>query len=121
MNVGVAAFVVSAVSASAVWALSIPVTGHTEPWDAGPLYYPVALAVGGAVAGILVPRHPLAHYIGAIFGQAVYEWVVLEPGPLFLLGLAFLAGYSIVFLAAAAIAGARRKASPGDAKHPGEA
>ena len=47
----------------------------------------------------------------AALGQAEYEVVFLEMGALFVLGLAFLAGYSTIFLAAAAIAASFRKRS----------
>lgn len=114
------AFIVSAVLGGVVWALSIPITGKSEPWDAGMLYYVVALAVAGAIAGLIVPGRPIAHYLGAIFGQAAYELVFLKLGALFILGLVFLAGYSIVYLAAAAITGSLRKPRPDAATHPGE-
>jgi hypothetical protein len=103
------AFGVAAVLGAAVWALSVPLTGMSEPWDAEGPYYVVALAVAGAIAGGIVPRHPVAQYTGVILGQAAYELVFLQLGALFVLGLAFLAGYSFIFLAAAAITGSLRR------------
>ena len=97
------AIIVSAVLAALVWALSLPITGQNEPWDAESPYYLVALVLAGAVSGALIPRHLWAHYVGAVLGQAAYELVFLKLGPLFILGLAFLAGYSIIFVVAAAI------------------
>jgi hypothetical protein len=104
-----AAFMVSAGLAMAVWALSVPVTGQSEPWDAESPYYFIALAVVGALAGAVVPRPWWAHYAGAMAGQAGYELVFLKLGPLFFLGLVFLAGYSLIFVVAAAFAASFRK------------
>lgn len=95
--------VVSASVAAAVWALSVPVTGRAEPWDADSPYYVVALATAGAISGAVLPKHLWAHYIGAVLGQAAYELIFLRVGPLFVLGLAFLAAYSVIFVAVAAI------------------
>jgi hypothetical protein len=103
-NRRVLAFVVAAAAAAAVWALSALLTGKSEPWDSEGPYYFVALAVAGLLSGSLVPKHLVLHYFGALAGQAAYELVFLKPGPLFVLGLVFLAACSIIFLAAAAIA-----------------
>ena len=100
----------SAVLSAAGWALSIPMTGRNEPWDADAPYYFVALAVAGAISGALVPKHLWAHYVGAVLGQAAYELAFLKLGPLFILGLVFLAGYNIIFVVAAAIVASLRKA-----------
>jgi hypothetical protein len=48
--------------------------------------------------------------VGAVLGQAAYELAFVKLGPLFILGLAFLAGYSIIFVVAAAIVALLRKA-----------
>jgi len=53
----VLAVIVSAVLSATVWALSIPMAGRNEPWDADSPYYFVALAVAGAVSGAVVPKH----------------------------------------------------------------
>jgi len=66
-------------------------------------YYFAGLAVAGAVSGVVVPKHLWAHYLGAVLGQAAYELPFLKLGPQFILGLVFLAGYSIIFVVAAAI------------------
>ena len=55
-------------------------------------------------------EHLWAHYVGAVLGQAAYELAFVKLGPLFILGLAFLAGYSIIFVVAAAIVALLRKA-----------
>jgi hypothetical protein len=108
-NRAVSAFFVAAGLAAAVWALSVPITGRSEPWDANGLYYVIALVVAGALSGALVPRHLGAHYVGAVAGQAIYELLVLDFGALFVLGLVFLMGYSIIFAVAAAIVAFARK------------
>ncbi len=101
--------------AAAVWALSVPFTGKTEPWDADGLYYFIALAVAGAFSGAVIPKHLATQYIGAVVGQAAYELVFLEFGALFVLGLAFLAGYSIIFLGAAAVVASFRNRGSNEA------
>lgn len=98
-------FLVSAVAGVLVWALSPLLTEHQEPWDAGGLFYIVALIVAGSLAGLLTPKPLWAHYLGALIGQLAYEVVFLHIGPLFILGAAFLIGYSLIFLVAAAVAG----------------
>jgi hypothetical protein len=82
--------------------------GHREPWDTDGAFYVVALVVAGFVAGSLVPRPLWAHYLGALVGQVGYGTLFLPPGalsiPIVALGVAFLLGYTLVFLAAAALA-----------------
>ena len=95
---------VSAAASASVWALSPLLVGHREPWDADGYFYVVALVVAGSVAGLLAPRPLWAHYLGALAGQLGYEALFLPIGPLFVLGAAFLLGYSLIFLAAAALA-----------------
>jgi hypothetical protein len=109
------AFIVSAALAAVVWALSAPLTGKSEPWDAEWPYYFIALAIAGAISGAVIPKHLGAHYIGAVLGQTAYGLVFLKLGPLFVLGLAFLAGYSFIFLATAAIVVSFRKGSVNEA------
>jgi hypothetical protein len=94
---------VSTAAAASVWALSPLLTGHREPWDTDGISYVVALAVAGFVAASLAPRPLWAHYVGALVGQLGYA-VLLLPGPLSVLGAAFFLGYSLIFLAAAALA-----------------
>jgi hypothetical protein len=101
--------------AAAVWALSVPLTGNAEPWDAEGVYYFLALAIAGALSGAIIPKHLLAQYIGAVIGQAAYELVFLKVGALFVLGLAFLMGYSIIFLGAAAVVASFRTRSSNEA------
>ena len=63
-----------------------------------------SLIVAGVVAGALVPRPLWAHYLGAVFGQLIYELIFLKLGPLVLIGALFLLGDSLLFLAGAAAA-----------------
>lgn len=100
---------ISTLAAASVWALSPWLAGHREPWDAESYYYPVALLIAGAIAGYIAPRPLWAHYVGAVVGQIVFQAVFLRIGPLFLLGVVFLLGYSVVFLLAAGIAGWMRR------------
>lgn len=110
-NRAIGAFIVSAALGALVWALSVPITGKGEPWDAEWPYYLLALAIAGAISGAAIPKHLAAHYIGAVSGQVAYELIFLKLGPLFVLGLAFLAGYTIIFLATAAVLASFRKES----------
>ena len=91
-----------------MWALSIPITGKSEPWDAEGPYFVIGLLIAGAVSGSLVPKHLALHYLGSMSGQVAYELLFFKFGPLFFLGLVFLAGYNIIFLAGAAIVAALR-------------
>ena len=100
--------IVSAAASASVWALSPLLAGHQEPWDAHGLFYVVALVVAGSAAGLLAPRPLWAHYLGALAGQLGYEALFLPIGPLFILGAAFLLGYSLVFVLAAALAASVR-------------
>jgi hypothetical protein len=103
------AFLLSSALAAAVWGLSTFLTGKDEPWDAEGAYYVVALGIAGAIAGAAVPGHLFAHYIGAFSGQVAYELVFLKIGPLFVLGLAFLAAYCIIFVVAVAVTASFRR------------
>lgn len=95
---------VSALAAGLVWASSPWLVGRLEPWDADGHFYALALLVAGSVAGLLSPRPLWAHYVGAVVGQLAYEALFLRVGPLFVLGVVFLLGYSLVFLLAAGVA-----------------
>ncbi len=95
---------VSAFLAAMVWALSPLISGSKEPWDAQNLYYPIALAVAGFLAGALTSRIRWALFIGAVLGQLLFEVLFLKIGPLALVGLVFMCMYSLIFLAAAIIA-----------------
>jgi hypothetical protein len=105
----VIAFLLSATLAAAIWGLSAFLSGKDEAWDTEGAYYVVALGIAGAIAGAAVPSHLAAHYLGAFSGQVAYELVFLKTGPLFVLGLVFLAAYCIIFLVAAAVAASFRK------------
>ena len=98
------AFLVAVGSSALIWALSPWLTGHAEPWDADGIYYLAALGVAGLVSGALMPRPLWVQYPGAVLGQLAYEAVFLEVGPLFLLGAAFLLGYSLLFVLGAGLA-----------------
>lgn len=96
--------VVATLLGAAIWALSPVLAGYREPWDADGLFFVVALAVTGAVAGAVSPRPLWAHYVGSVVGQLVYQLLFLRIGALFILGALFLLGYSLIFLFGATVA-----------------
>jgi hypothetical protein len=96
------AFATAALTSALVWAASVPFTGRREPWDAESPFYLFGLMLAGAVSGALTPKPLWALYLGAIAGQLSYQLLFLKVGPLLPLGLLFLAGYGLVFLATAA-------------------
>lgn len=108
---------VSAVASAAIWVLSPLLVGRQEPWDADGQFYLLALVVAGVIAGFVTPRPLWAHYLGAFVGQLAYEVSFLPMGPLLVLGIAFLLGYSVVFLMGAAVAGILRPRLGGGALH----
>lgn len=101
-----AAFAMSFAAGAVIWALSRPITGKVEPWDANSAYYYVALALAGfgCAAAIRAPKR--FHYVGAVTGQVLYMLLFLRGGGLMPLGIIVLFVYTLVFLAGAA-AGAR--------------
>jgi hypothetical protein len=101
--------VIAATLAALIWTFSAPITGSSEPWDDQGPYYLIALAAAGGVSGAIIPGHFGPHYFGAVLGQVAYGLLFLPSGPLFGLGVAFLAAYSGVFLMAAVFASALRQ------------
>ncbi len=101
-------FVIAAALGATIWLVSPWVTGHNEPWDADGIYYHVALAVAGFIAGAISPTPLWAHYLGSIFGQLGYELLFLPVGPLILIGVGFLLVFCLLFVAAAFVAAQAR-------------
>ena len=98
-----AAFVLSAVLGFVIWALSRPITGRVEPWDADSPYYYVALILAGVVSGFAIPADKRAHYLGVVSGQTLYALIFLPGSGLFILGVLVLFVYSLLYLAGAAV------------------
>jgi hypothetical protein len=73
---------------------------------------PAVLAFGAAAAAAAAVW---ALSVPLTAGQVAYELVFLKFGPLFVLGLAFLAGYSTTFLAGVAIVAALRSRGSNEA------
>ena len=99
------AFATAALTCALVWAASPWFTGRREPWDADSPFYFAGLMIAGAVAGALTPKPIWALYLGAIAGQLSYQVLFLKVGPLLPLGVLFLVGYCLVFLATAVLGG----------------
>jgi hypothetical protein len=97
-----------------IWALAPWLTGAREPWDAEGPYYVIAMLGAGLPLGLLSSRYasliPLA--AGLWLGQVAYESLFLTVGPLFWLGLAFLAAYLVPALLSGVVSvGVRRTLS----------
>ena len=95
-------FLFSFVGGAMVWALSPSLSGQVEPWDAKGLYYSAALLIVGLTVGLARPKHVWSHYAGIVLGQLTYMLYFLPSDPLILVGVAFVAAYSIIALAGAA-------------------
>lgn len=98
------AFLISTLAGTLVWALSPTLTGHAEPWDAAPWFYPTALLLSGCCVGVFIPKPLWTHYLGLIFGQLLYELLFLNAGAFVLLGLMFMLPYALIFILAATFA-----------------
>jgi len=97
------AFILAGIVSAAIWASSPLVTGHKEPWDAEGFFYIGSLFAVGVIAGFSIPKPLWALYLGSVVGQMIYELIFLSLGPLFVLGVGFLLGYSLLFLVGALI------------------
>ena len=72
-----------------VSALSLPLTGHREAFDASPLYYLTAMFFAGALATLPRPRFWWLAVVAIFFGEHIYYALVFpEMRPWFLFGLA---------------------------------
>ena len=96
-----AAFALALVLGAVIWALSRPITGKVEPWDANSAYYYLALLGAGFVAGLSIPARKRFHYLGAWLGQLLYMILFLPLGGLIVLGVVVLFAYTLLFLAGA--------------------
>jgi hypothetical protein len=114
MNRTIAAQVISsALLGALIWGMSPWITGMAEPWDSDMPYYPLALLSAGVALGFTWPEKPWIIFIGIWLGQLAYMVLFLPIGPLVVLGMGFLAGYSLVALAGAALsAGVRKRFFP---------
>jgi hypothetical protein len=93
----------SALVGAAIWALSPSLTGHREPWDSDTLYYFASLLIAGVLLGIFRPRRIWTHTVGIFLGQLLYVLAFLSVGPLIVVGVLFLAGYSLLCMVGAAL------------------
>ena len=82
----------------AIFALSLPIAGHIEPWDGLPGYYPCALLLGGLVAAFFRRTRPLPLWCGLVVGQQIYVFFVSSSGAgnLWPIGIAFGAVSSLI-------------------------
>ena len=103
------------VCGAAVWALSVPVTGLREPFDAPLFYYPVMI-VAGALAAWPAPRYWWLAVISIFVGERVYAFIMLpETRPWLLFGViinAVIATWLPSAIGAAGVFFMRRPRSP---------
>lgn len=99
----------AAIAGAAIWVLSPTLAGHAEPWDAESVYYPLSLLVIGVVLGGFRPRRPWAHYLGVFAGQLIFMLLFLPLGALVIVGVVFLALYSLITFAGSFAAMVARK------------
>jgi hypothetical protein len=103
----------SALLGALIWAVSPWITGMAEPWDSDSPYYLVALLSGGLALGFIWPEKPWIIFLSIWLGQLAYMAIFLPLGPLVVLGVGFLAGFSLVAFAGAALsAGVRKRFFP---------
>ena len=91
-----AVVIVAALAGAAIWALSPVLTSRTEPWDGSWTYYLVALLSSSAGASLISPRQWLLSGLGLFLGQLGFMLVMLEAGPLIIIGVVALAVYTSV-------------------------
>jgi len=75
--------------------------GPRRALDAGGLYHPVALVLGGGLCGSVSPKPLWPLYAGCVAGQVLYLLGWLPTGPLLPVGLVFVLLCSLVFLVGA--------------------
>jgi hypothetical protein len=107
------AFLLGVLLGAAIWLLSPWITGRSEPWDAEGGYYSGALLAAGMIGGLLIPMHWTSVALGIFVGQAlvILGGILADPasGSLWLLGLIFLAGYSVLALVGAVLGAVLRR------------
>ena len=60
-----------------VWALSVPITGLREPFDAAGYYYFAAMFIAGLLAALPAPRYWWVAVIGIFLGERFYAFAML--------------------------------------------
>lgn len=85
----------------AIFAASLPLAGHVEPWDGLPGYYPFALLLGGILAAFSLRVRPAALWVGVVIGQEAYVVFLSKSGPgnLWPIGLLFAMAASLLIVA----------------------
>ncbi len=93
----------------AIWLLPALVLNQREPWDADGPAYPLALLASGLLLGFLGRDQVRATVAGVFGGQllVLVGRVILNPGTsdLWVVGVLFLAGYTLVVTGLGALAG----------------
>ncbi|MDA0814613.1 MAG: hypothetical protein O3C21_19735, partial [Verrucomicrobia bacterium] len=87
-----------------IWFLSPLVTGHREPWDANPPFYPFALVASGFIPACFSARWFWLWAAGAWLGQVIaFLFLVVRSGNagLWPISLVFLCVCSLLSLAGA--------------------
>lgn len=113
------AFLLALAAGFALWAISEPLTGEKEAWDSGVPYLPFGLCVTSVIIAIPFKKEWLLVPSGMLVGQfAFLLWLGKKDGlgPLVVLGLFFLVGYTAVcsLVPALVISRWKWKSEPGE-------
>ena len=95
--------IMSSVLGTLVWFASPFITGELEPWDSETFYYIGSLFISGIFLGLYHTEKIWAYAIGIFLGQLIYILVFLPLGPLFLIGILYLAVSSLICYIGASI------------------
>jgi hypothetical protein len=93
------AFILAFAAGFALWAISEPLTGEKEAWDSGVPYLPLGLCIASVIIAIPLKKEWLLIPAGMLAGQfAFLLWLGREDGlgPLIVVGIFFLLGYTAV-------------------------
>ena len=100
-NRNVVALIIGASFGAITWVSIVYFSGGAEPWDAEGSGYALWLFLAGGASYLIYPCRPIITAFGVFAGQvfAAISWG--QVGPLFLIGLLFVAIYSLSALGGA--------------------
>ncbi|MEM0967653.1 MAG: hypothetical protein AAGJ81_16010 [Verrucomicrobiota bacterium] len=96
----VLALFLSAIAGFSIWALSKPITGQVEPWDASASYLPLGILFCSILLALVFRKESLMVPLGILAGQMVFLfWHLANVGgdPLFGIGLSIILVLTAIF------------------------